>query len=348
MNEAAYRFIDVLVHMQYRSRRVVRAVARHASVALLGGLALVATAQAASNDYPQRPIRAIVPTAPGGPVDIVGRLMAQKMGASMGQPIIVENRGGAGGYIGAKVVATAPPDGYVLLSDSGGHISTPIFSPPAPYDAIKDFTPVALVAKNYGQVLVVHPSVPAKSVQELLAYAKKYPGKLTYGANSTGSILAIGAEMMKAASGTDILAVQYQGAGPAMIGLLGGQVDMIFAGTQQALPLIKAGRLRALAITGPKRWAGLPDVPTMQEAGLKDFNLVGYFGLWLPAGASPELVSRLHAETMKALADPDVKVQLDKLGLEASDMTPQGFIKFIQSEDAWMRALQRKLAVNQK
>jgi tripartite-type tricarboxylate transporter receptor subunit TctC len=198
------------------------------------------------------------------------------------------------------------------------------------------------VAKNYGQVLVVHPRVPAKNLKELLALAKAQPGKLSYG-GAFGSILSIAAELMKINANVDIVGVDYKGAGPAMTDLLGGHIDMMFAGTQQALPLIQAGKLRAIAITGPRRWKGLPDVPTVEEAGMKSIEMVGWFGLWGPKGTPAVIVNRLHAEAVKALQDPEVRAQLDKLGLEPSGASPEEFEKFQAADDAAMRALAHRV-----
>jgi tripartite-type tricarboxylate transporter receptor subunit TctC len=315
---------------------------RRTVLSSLAALAAPALAQGPASEYPNKPIRVVIPTAPGGPVDIVGRMMAHAMGASMAQPMPVENRGGAAGFIGTEIVAKAPADGYTLLSDSGGHTSNPAFNPNPPYDVIKDFTPVTLVAKNYGQVLLVHPKVPAKTLQELVALAKAHPGQLSYG-GSFGSILSIAAEVMKAQADLNIVGVDYKGAGPAMNDLLGGHIDMIFGGTQQALPLIKSGQLRAIAITGPKRWKGLPDVPTVAEAGMKGLEMVGWFGLWLPHGAPGDVVNRLHAEAVKALGDPQVRLQLDRLGLEPGGLSPEEFARFQAADYASMLALAKRI-----
>jgi len=204
------------------------------------------------------------------------------------------------------------------------------------------------LARNFGQVLVVHPSVPARSVKELLALAKARPGGMNYASAGIGNILYIAAEMMKSMTGVNIVDIQYKGAGPAFNDLLGGHVDMCFAPTQTALPLIQAGRLRALAMTGPSRWKVLPDVPTMRESGLKDYELVGWFGMWMPAGVAPELVARIFTETARALGEPDVKQRFDELGLEPVGSQPEAFAKFIVKDAAEMRELARKIGLAAK
>ena len=203
-----------------------------------------------------------------------------------------------------------------------------------PYDPVKDFTHVTLAAQNFGQALVVNPAVPARNVQELIALAKKEPGKLTYGSAGIGTASHIPAEMMKAATGTDILMVPYRGVAEAMTDLLGGRIDMFFVGTQIAVQHVKAGKLRALAVTGAKRWKGMPDVPTMQEAGVADFNVVNWFGLWLPAGAPPDIVQKIHAAMVKALREPDVAAAFDQQGLEAVGSTPDDFARFVAKQSA--------------
>jgi tripartite-type tricarboxylate transporter receptor subunit TctC len=240
-------------------------------------------------------------------------------------------------------VAKAAPDGYTWLFTTASHVNTPPFNRNVPFDPVRDFSHVSLVAQNFGQALVVPPASPAKSVQELIALARARPGKLNYASAGIGTASHIPAEVMKSMAGVDIVGVQYKGVAEAMTDVLAGRMDLFFVGTQIALPLTQTGKLRALALTGAKRWKGMPDVPTMQEAGFKGFNLINWFGLWLPAGASPALLARLHAETVKALADPDVLRQFDAQGLEAVGSKPADFAKFAARESAFMTDLARNI-----
>lgn len=307
-----------------------------------------AVAQALPKNYPVKPVRMVVPFAAGGPVDLVGRAMIQKMSVSLGQPVVLDNRGGGGAALGADLVAKSPPDGYTWLLNTGSQTSTAAFNENIPFDAIRDFTPVTMVARNFGQVLIIHPSIPAKSVRELIALAKARPGKLNYASAGIGNITYIAAEMMKVAAGVQILDIQYKGTGPATSDLLGGHVDLCFAPTQTSLQLIQTGRVRALAMTAAARWKMLPEVPTMQEAGFKDYDLVGWFGLWLPAGAPPELVGRLFQETTKVLADADIKKRFDDVGLEGVGMPTEAFARYVEKDAAEMRELARKIALARK
>jgi len=256
---------------------------------------------------------------------------------------VVENRAGAGGIVGTAYLARQPADGYTWLFTTASHTNIPPFNENVPYDPVKDFTHVTLAAQNFGQALIVNPSVPAKTVQELIALAKKEPGKLTYASAGIGTASHIPAEVMKAQTGTDILMVPYRGVAEAMTDLLAGRVDMFFVGTQIALQHVEAGKVRALAVTGSKRWKGMPDVPTMQEAGLKDFDIVNWFGLWLPAGAPKDVVTRIHAEMTKALADPGVQREFDKLGLEGVGSSPEDFARFVARESAQTQAIARRI-----
>jgi tripartite-type tricarboxylate transporter receptor subunit TctC len=269
----------------------------------------------------------------------------QKVSVSLGQGIVLDNRGGAGAVLGSELVARAPADGYTMLVTTGSHTSNSAFNRNVPYDPVRDFAPVTMLARNFGQVLVVHPSVPAKNVKELLALAKARPGRMNYASAGIGNITYIAAEMMKAQTGVKIADIQYKGTGPAFNDLMGGHVDMCFAPTQTALQLIQTGKLRALAMTGPSRWKQLPDVPTMQESGLKDFDLVGWFGMWLPAATPPEIVARLYADTAKALAEPDVRQRFDEIGLEPVGMKPDAFAAFIAQDVKFMRDLARRIGV---
>lgn len=319
-----------------------------AAASMLGAMSICASAQPTPKIYPNKSIRMIVPFAAGGPVDLVGRMLIQKLNVSLGQTIVLDNRGGGGSALGSEMVAKSPPDGYTWLVTTGSLTSISAFNENVPFDPIRDFTPVTMAARNFGQVLIVNPAVPAKTVKELIALAKAQPGKLNYASAGIGNITYIAAEMMKVAAGVKIVDIQYKGTGPATGDLLGGHVDMLFSPTQTSLQLIQTGRVRALAMTGPKRWKMLPDVPTMQEAGFKDYDLVGWFGIWLPAGASPELVSRIFTETARALGESDVKQRFDEVGLEPVGMQPEAFAKFAEKDVAEMRELARKIGLAAK
>jgi tripartite-type tricarboxylate transporter receptor subunit TctC len=292
--------------------------------------------------YPSKPIRVVVPSPPGGPPDLIIRMLIPKM-AALGQPLVVENRAGAGGIVGTAYVAKTPPDGYTWLVTTASHVNTPPFNTNVPFDPVKDFTHVTLIAQNFGQALTVPTASPARSVQELIELARRNPGRLNYASAGIGTASHIPAEVMKSMSGADIVLVPYKGVAEAMTDLIAGRVDLFFVGTQIAASQVQAGKVRVLALTGAKRWKGLPDVPTMQEAGFKDYNLINWFGLWLPAGAPPEIVSRLHGETLKALADPGVRQQFDAQGLEGVGLPPAEFASFVAKESAFITDLARRI-----
>ena len=317
-------------------------------VALLCAGAIPLSAQTDDKDFPNQPIRVIVPNTPGGPPDMTVRIMAPKLSIALGQPIVVDNRAGAGGIIGAVAVANAKPDGYTWLFSAATQVKNPVFNKNANYDAIRDFTAVTMAAQNFGQAFLTHPSVPAKTVQELIAYAKQHPGKLTYGSAGVATASHIPAEIFKQMTSTDILAVQYKGAALAMNALLSGEIDILFVGPQTALPHIQSGKLRALAMTGSKRWKGLPDVPTLQECGLKGFNIVNWFGLWLPAGASPKIVTRIYTDVAKVLTEPDIIEQFDNLALEPVGLKPAEFSQFVAKDAVEIARIARMLKLQPK
>jgi tripartite-type tricarboxylate transporter receptor subunit TctC len=300
---------------------------------------LVAHSQPAK--YPNKPIHVVVPSPPGGPPDLIIRMLAPKM--NLGQPLVIENRAGAGGVVGTAYVAKQPPDGYTWLFTTASHVNTPPFNENVPFDPVKDFTHVTLAAQNYGQALMVRPDLPAKSVTELIAEARQNPGKLNYASAGIGTASHIPAELMKSMAGVDIVMVPYKGVAEAVTDVLAGRMDMFFVGTQLAAQHAKSGKARVLALTGAKRWKGLPDVPTMQEAGFKDYNIINWFGLWLPAGAPAEISNMIHAEVVKALADADVKSQFDQQGLEGVGMPPAEFARFVAKESAFINELARKI-----
>lgn len=290
------------------------------------------TAGSATSTYPSKPIRVVVPSPPGGPPDLIMRMLAPKLSESLGQTVIVENRLGAGGLVGTAYVAKLPPDGYTWLFTTASHTNIPPFNENVNYDVVKDFTHVSLVTQNFGQVLVVPANFPANNLKELVALAKKDPGKLTYAHAGLGTASHIPAEVMKSMTQTDIMPVPYKGVAEATNDLIAGRVDMFFVGTQIALQHVKSGKLKALAITGTKRWKGMPDVPTLQEQGLTGYDVVNWFGLWMPAGVPAPIVARVYESIGKSLADPDVIKQFDTLGLEGVGMNPADFATFVQKQ----------------
>ncbi len=321
------------------------------ATATLCALGIAATAFATekvAKDYPNKPIRVVVPSPAGGPPDLVMRMLLPHFSQSMGQPLVLDNRAGAGGVVGSATVAKGTPDGYTWLVTTASHTNTPPFSKNVPFDPVKDFSHVSLIAQNFGQAFVVSTHSPAKSVQELIALAKTKPGKMNYASAGIGTASHIPAEVMKSMAGVDIVGVQYKGVPEGITDLIAGRMDLMFVGTQIALPLLQSNRLRVLALTGAKRWKGMPDVPTMQELGFKGYDLINWFGFWLPPGASPALLARLHAETVKALAAPEVLKQFDAQGLEAVGSTPENFVKFVTAQSKFMNELARKIDVGAK
>ncbi|MBC5766405.1 Bug family tripartite tricarboxylate transporter substrate binding protein [Ramlibacter albus] len=293
---------------------------------------MLAMGAAFAQAFPNKPIKVVVPSPAGGPPDLILRAVLPKMSAILGQPIVIDNRAGAGGMVGTAYVAKQPADGYTWLFTTASHVNIPPFADNPGYDPIKDFTHVTLAAQNFGQALVVNPEVPAKNVQELIALAKKNPGKLTYANAGNGTASHIPAELMKTMAGIDVLSVPYKGIPEAVNDLLAGRIDMFFVGTNIALQHVQAGKLRALALTGSKRWKGMPDTPTMDEQGLKGFDKVNWFGLWLPAGAPPDVVQKIYAALRTAVNEPDVKQQFDQQGLEGVAMPPAEFAAFVARE----------------
>jgi tripartite-type tricarboxylate transporter receptor subunit TctC len=313
---------------------------------LLAALLSVLVTCAQAQSWPAKPIHVVVPSPPGGPPDLIIRMLAPKM--HLGEPLVIENRAGAGGIVGTAYVAKQPADGYTWLFTTASHVNTPPFNDNVPFDPVRDFTHVTLAAQNYGQALIVPASSPFHTVQELIAYAREHPGKLNYGSAGIGTASHIPAELMKSMSGVDIVGVQYRGVAEVMTDVLSGRMDMFFVGTQIAAQQAKAGKVRVLALTGAKRWKGLPDVPTMQEAGFKGYKLVNWFGLWLPAGAPPEIADRIHGEVVKALADPEVKRQFDEQGLEGVGMPRAAFARFVETEARFIDDLARKIKTGAK
>jgi tripartite-type tricarboxylate transporter receptor subunit TctC len=311
--------------------------------ALFFAVALALAGSIQAQPYPSKPIKVVVPSPPGGPPDLIIRMLTPKLQPILGQPLIVENRAGAGGIVGTTYFSKLPPDGYNWLVTTASHTNTPPFNENVPFDPVRDFSHATLVAQNFGQALIVPPGAPFKSVPELVAHARQNPGKLNYAFAGIGTASHIPAELMKSMAGVDIVGVQYKGIPEIMGDVMSGRMDMFFVGTQIAASQAKAGKVRVLALSGAKRWKGLPEVPTMAEQGFKGYNLINWFGLWLPAGASPQLMARIHAAVVKALADPEVRAQFDAQGLEGVGMPPAEFAKFVAKESVFINDLARKI-----
>ena len=280
--------------------------------------------------FPARTVRFVVPFAPGGNTDMMARTLGQKMSENVGQSVIIDNRGGAATLVGAQVVVSSAADGYtILLATSTTLAINPHLYRKLPYDPVKDFVPIMLIGRT-PLVLVLHPSVPAKSIKELIALARTKPGQLTYGTGGTGSQSFISMAMLRNLTGIDLIEVPYKGSGPADIDLLSGQIAMMFQNT--ATEYIKAGRLRAIAQSGEKRMATLPDVPTIQEAGVKGCVFYSWQGIVAPAGTPDNVVRRLNEEFNKALADPGVRVRMTRDGAELFGGTAEEFAAYIKAE----------------
>jgi len=287
---------------------------------------------AAAQSYPNKAVRMVVPFAAGaGSNDIMARLIAQKLSDSFGQQVVVDNRPGASGIIGTDIVAKALPDGYTVLMMSLTFTVNPSLFSKLPYDTVKDLVPVTMVA-SAPLMLVVHPSVPAKSVAEFIAYAKANPGKLNFGSGGPGTTPHLAGEMLKTMAGIQVTHIPYKGGAPALTDLIGGQIQFMLENIPGTLPFAKAGKLRALAVTDLKRSPLLPELPTLDEAGLKGYQIVGWNGLFVPTGTPRAIVDKLHAEVVKALALPNVKERLATMGADGVGDTPQHFASFIKAE----------------
>jgi tripartite-type tricarboxylate transporter receptor subunit TctC len=299
---------------------------------LLAALALAASTAVQAQAWPSKPIRYIVIFAPGGTTDILARLIAPKLSDALGQPVVVENRPGAGGNNGAEMIAKAAPDGYTIGSGtvSSHAINATLYSK-LPYDPAKDFAPITMLA-TLPNMLVVHPSLGVNNVAELVALLKANPNKYSFGSAGNGTSQHMSGEMFKTMTGTSMQHIPYKGSGPMIPDLLAGTISMSFENITTAYPPAKQGRLKALAVTTSKRSFVAPDVPTMQEAGLAGYDITSWQALFAPAGTPKEIIARLHAETAKALKAPDVAKRLEELGLDAGGMPPEELAAIIRAD----------------
>ena len=308
-------------------------------LALAGALPMAVLAQA----YPTKPVRLIVPFAPGGPTDIVARVVGDRLGRELGQPVIIENRAGGGGTIGAAVVAKAAADGYILGMATVSTMATnPATNPKMPYDSVKDLTPI-LNLVNVPNVMTVNPSkIPVKNMKEAIELFKKNPGKFSYASSGSGGISHLDGEAFKVMTGTFIVHIPYRGSGPALNDTIAGQVDAQFDNLPSSLPHIRSGKLRALAVMADKRVESLPDVPTFAEVGLKEVNNMAWYGLVGPANLPRDVVQKVQAAAVKTLADPDIRKRLADGGSFVDGGTPEQFAQLIQRELALRRDIVKK------
>ena len=305
-------------------------------------LAALAALPALAQNYPTRTIRMISPFPPGGSVDVVGRLIAGKLSQNIGQQVIVDNRAGASGNIGMELAARAAPDGYTLVINTLPLVTNQFLMSRVPYDPVKDFAPISHVTSS-PSLVTVHPSLPAKSVKELIALAKAQPGKLNYSAAGVGTNPHIAGELFNLLAGTDIMAVQFKGGGPADTATIAGEVPITFGNISQQIGYIKAGRLRALAVTSAKRSSLLPELPTVAEAGLPGYEFVTWHGILAPKGTPAEIVTYLNEQIRKVLTAPDQAQQWKERGLDVVASTPEQFAAHIEQEQKkWGRVIKER------
>ena len=298
-------------------------------------------------DYPNRPIKMVIPYAAGGPMDFIGRTLSPRLTQVLGQPIVIDNRAGAGGAIGTDVVAKSAPDGYTLLNTSSSHASLPVVMSSLPFDPVKDFAPITLVANSVGFVLAARPDLPVKNLKELLADAKANPGKYTFGSGGVGNVMHFAAEFLSASADVKLTHVPFKGVSQSLNDLVAGRIDFVIGAPTAVLPLIKAGKLKAIAITARKRWSELPDVPTIDEAGVKGFVYTPWYGFWFPAGVPQEHVNRVRNEVAKILEEPDIKRAFAEQGFAVVGSTPAEFSKIVSDEIAMNKKLATKVDFSQ-
>jgi tripartite-type tricarboxylate transporter receptor subunit TctC len=317
----------------------MRTISRLGRLALLTLFGAVLPALASAQQYPDHPIRLIVPVPPGGGVDILSRAIGQKMSISMGVPVIVENRAGASAAIGTEALAKSPPDGYTIMMGYSAHATNPIFNPNLPYDTKKDFAAIAHVG-YIPLILVVPASSPANSVKDLIALAKARPGELQFASGGAGAGAHLSGELLKVMAGVDVVHVPYKGNAPALNDVLGAHVSMMFDTINTSLPHVKAGSLKALAVTSKERSSLAPEVPTMIEAGLPGFEISAWYVMFAPAKVPKDIMQRLNAEVNKAIRDPQLRASLGAQGVELTGGTSEEADAFVNSEiDRWARII---------
>lgn len=304
----------------------------------------IAHAQNVSKDFPNRPIRVVVPYVAGGPMDFIGRYLDQKLQPILGQAMVIDNRPGAGGAIGTDIVAKSAPDGYTILNTSSSHASLPVVSKSLSYDPVKDFQPITQIANSVGFIIAVRNDLPAKNLMEFIADAKAHPNQYNFGSGGVGNVMQFAAEYFNVSAGIKTQHIPFKGVGQAITELMAGRIDFVLGPGTGLAAQIKTGKIRALAITAKKRWSELPDVPTADEAGLKGFAYIPFYGYWYPAGVPKEIVMKMRGDIAKVLEQPDVKKSFFDQGFEVVGSTPEEFSKVILNEIE----LNKRLATNIK
>ncbi len=299
---------------------------------IAAALALILLASTCAAAYPERPIRLVVPVAPGGAVDVVGRIVGQKLAVLLGQNVVIDNRAGANYIIGSEIVARSAADGYTLLFTAGAHTINPAVYRKLPYDTLRDFAPVGHIANSSGLVIVVHPSFPARSLQELIDMARAAPGKINYASAGHGNLTHIAGEMFQVMAGVKLSHVPFKSAGPAVNDLLAGHVPLMFGPSPVVVPMVQAGRLRPLAFTGLKRSAQLPALPTVDEIGIKGYEATGWYGIHAPRGTPIAVVEQLNAAARRIVEMPDTRERFAALNLEPVSSTPEEFARFLRQD----------------
>ena len=311
------------------------------ALGLLGTAALPAVAANAASDYPKSLIKLVIPYPPGGPTDLVGRLVAMAMGDTLKQTIFIDNKPGASGMVGAAQVAKSPPDGYTLLPNASLHVINPSVYDKVPYDSFNDFAPITQIV-DVPLVLVVNSEIPVSNVQELISYLKKSKATINFGSAGNASSQHLSGELFKLKTGIAMQHVPYKGSSPALTDLMGGQIQLMFDSMPSAMPFITSGKLKALAVTTKKRSSSLPNIPTMQESGVEGYETSTWYGLWAPKGTPPEIVNKLSQAAQEALKKPEVVAQYQRMGAEPVGSSPQEFQAYMRSEEKkWAEIVKR-------
>ncbi|MGH8620269.1 MAG: tripartite tricarboxylate transporter substrate binding protein [Burkholderiales bacterium] len=315
----------------------------HVLAAVIGvaALTLAGGQEASAQKWPDKTARIVTPFAPGGGTDFFARIVAQRLSESLGQQFIVDNRPGAGSTIGTEYVAKSPPDGYTFLMTSSSFAFNPALYPKLRYDSVKDFAPVTMVV-SVPHVIVVNPSLPAKNVQDIVRLARSKPGEMRYSTAGQGSAIHLAGALFGVLTKTDLVQLPYKGSPPAVIAVIGGEAALMFSTIETIMPMVRSGRLRAIAVSTRERSPMLPDVPTVIESGVKDYDVIGWFGLFAPANTPPAIVDQMRSEVAKAIAQPDIRDKLMQEGAKPVGNTPAEFGRFVHAEiERWTKIIQQ-------